>query len=381
MRLAYHIAGFFLAAFGVCAEPQRVDFWGEKLSLEDVLYRVEQEFYRGARGLVCEIPSFDDAPSAGPKLMELFNLPERDPLDQEWATKHAIAGCLGIIGYRPAIPSLLAALDREDDWRLVLLSARSLGLLGAETALPRLRELEDGYWYPPVREQAGLAREVIENRASYLPSEIRYVPSRHTGSGRSPESVHLHRLVFFGFGWGGRIPLSDEEVERIVAQRIEDGTYLEPTYRLGPDALRQPQLTFSLYWNPRGRFGRLFRIPDCGLYYAGGVLLGKDDGEFGGDLIFARPLIEPHRLMRDSVAAIHRVGDKVLVFPGQGHGTQNTMVYEVVEGANSMPRLRRWKLLPGGHNGSGWNAVGEFELWFGNGVFIVSNEGEVRMAR
>ena len=44
MRLAYHIAGFFLAAFGVCAEPQRVDFWGEKLSLEDVLYRVEQEF-------------------------------------------------------------------------------------------------------------------------------------------------------------------------------------------------------------------------------------------------------------------------------------------------------------------------------------------------
>jgi hypothetical protein len=108
--------------------------------------------------------------------------------------------------------------------------------------------------------------------------------------------------------------------------------------------------------------------------------LGKDDGEFGGELLFLREFSQPQYLLRWPIAAIHRIGERVLVIPGRGHGVSQTMVFEVVSNESETPTLRRWKVLPGGHHGSGLNDRGELELSFNLGNFIVSQDGDIRMA-
>lgn len=94
------------------------------------------------------------AMEAGPQLVTLLQargMPE---------SRAAAARALGQIGYRPAIPVLLAqAADFEDDWGLAYEVVEALGRLGGGEAL--LETVARDYWFEPVRFNAQRALNLM----------------------------------------------------------------------------------------------------------------------------------------------------------------------------------------------------------------------------
>jgi hypothetical protein len=64
------------------------------------------------------------------------------------------ASVLGFIGYRPAIPRLIALLD-DPDWHVVYASARALRWFQAREAIPALQRVAATHWLPDIRAFAG----------------------------------------------------------------------------------------------------------------------------------------------------------------------------------------------------------------------------------
>ena len=78
---------------------------------------------------------------------------------------------LGFIGYRPAIPKLIALLN-DDDWRVAFGAARALGWLEVADAVPGLTHLARHHWLPQVREAARDALAALRPNGAPLPKPI-----------------------------------------------------------------------------------------------------------------------------------------------------------------------------------------------------------------
>jgi len=86
-----------------------------------------------------------------------------------WDVRWGAARALGYIGYEDGAQPLIAALDNQDDWRLVFAAAESLGRLRAKAAIPRLREVAKNHWFPFVRKTARTALRSIDGENEYEP--------------------------------------------------------------------------------------------------------------------------------------------------------------------------------------------------------------------
>ena len=113
--------------------------------------------------LLASVASWGNAwRDAGPGVVPLLK-------HADWDVRRAAAETLGYIGYEEGAPALIEALSDAEDWSLVYAAAEALGRMKVASAVPALQRVATGHWFPPVREAARRALEVIAGRGATIP--------------------------------------------------------------------------------------------------------------------------------------------------------------------------------------------------------------------
>lgn len=182
----------------------------------------------------------------------------------DWRLRSAAATTLGRIGCAEAVPGLITALQNNNDWALAGAAAESLARLGAKGAIPALQQTAESHWYPPVRAMAAESVQVISGQAVF------------------PD---FQRPQMY-FGWYGNIAL-DRHVWEFSQTPPKASTALRLVRRLS--------CFIGNTWD-RSWLWRAYRVaktadkqlgqPDFGQAFGGGYLLGYDNGEWGGRIVY-----------------------------------------------------------------------------------------------
>jgi hypothetical protein len=277
----------------------------------------------------------EDARASGPAIVKQLGAPNH-------VVRTSAVRALGYIGWPEAAAHLLLLLSDPDDWSLVYASAESLGRLRVKSAVGELDRVARSHWYPPVRAAAGKAIEVIGGRDRY-PDEFQSGPALDFDVWQHvevpPSKAH---------------PAFSPEPDRLSAA----------------ECASQSVVVEWANWDwekNRPSFDRRKEKPTCGLRFGKGLLLGIDQGEFGGRL-FYREGKTTTLLLDENAHAIHRFGTGALVLTGLSHMSGNQgAVWRIDPGPDGRPIVRRWKTLPGSPERSGVLADGR--------VFISCREG------
>ncbi|UXI65783.1 HEAT repeat domain-containing protein [Tahibacter amnicola] len=237
------------------------------------------------------------AQSVGPQVLE--HLKSEDLDDRAYA-----ATVLGMIGYRPATPELIAA-TKSEDWRLVLVSVNSLGWLNAVEARPDVQRIARTHSLETVRRQAIQTLEVLDGRRTSVPNRV---PDPQSSTGafslvEHPFGTRRNACPNGPWRWNGRV------VEVPVEGKNGSGT--------------SPQTPSVTTMNLGGRVSSL-KVP-------GGRLVGNSQGEWGGGLYFETDGKEPQTLYERNVDAIVRGPDGVVAIGGLAHLTSDSGFVVAVE--------------------------------------------------
>jgi HEAT repeat protein len=299
---------------------------------------------------------------AGPGLVRCL---ERD----DWELRLDAARAIGDIGYIEGAPHLIKLLSESDDWRLVFVAAKSLGRLRAAEAVGPLTELSKSHWYPPVREAAKEAILVIEGQAAY------------------PENSSDPVGFLFEY----------DEYMRVEARSVPSSIGIGPQEAgqspvADPNSLDQKQLAKLVYEEQQGRsdvdgegrsvekYDTFKRVPQVGIRVSDGYLVGFDQGEFGGELLFI-DLAGKRTSLWENTQGVHKMPFGIVAVTGYGHLTNRGMLVKVFRGQDGTWQASRWKSLPGCPGGSVLLANGN--LWIGcgsNGCVELTPSGELKMA-
>ena len=289
-----------------------------------------------------------NAATAGPALLPWLN-------DDDWELRVGIARTLGFIGFSGAADALARCLANEDDWRLVWVSAQSLGRLQSKSALPALQQTARNHWYPPVREEARKAIRAIELGEAYT------------------SRWHVQNFPFEFF---------DYESVRMKQPRGQSGYSTGPTLVRELDQLDEVALAKVRYKvegdNSNNETSSRSTNPNCGLKLEHGLLLGVDQGEWGGELVFQGEHSPTRRLLGENTHAIHRLGSRIIALTGLCHITTNRgMVYRIIQTSNGQWQAVAWKSLPGAPRRSGRMKDGRlFVACCGADIFL-NSEGKL----
>ncbi|MBK8477343.1 MAG: hypothetical protein IPL39_13910 [Opitutaceae bacterium] len=175
----------------------------------------------------------------------------------------------------------IAALADQSDWHRVGAAADALALNGVIRAIPELQKVAESHWYRPVRRTAQRAVRVLHGKEPYLPEVD------EKGRFKTP----LQDL-----GWY----IEDEIKEWGNRSNRERST--SSFRRIGGELLRECRgyffpLIHEVEFRRPGRLpkrmaledaGIQFLRPQCAVSFAGGKLLGFNQGEWGCGLVFYR---------------------------------------------------------------------------------------------
>jgi HEAT repeat protein len=276
----------------------------------------------------------------------------------DWDLRVAAARALGYIGFVQAESALVATLSDVRDWRLPYVSAESLGRLHAQGALPALSKLKTEHWYPPVREAASKAIEVIEHGGQYT---SKFPPFNFP-------------LEFFAYRMLDGIDVTD---------------HLHPTIKTGADELTRSDLS-SLGYDAkrvgydsvehRWRESPIRAAPVCGLRVKGGVLVGSSRGEWGGELVYLDGRGAAHQVVPGNTNAVHRMPFGVVAVTGLAHLLMSEGVLYIIENSDTGFKARKWRMLPGAPKKSGFLEDGNLFIACDGGDIVITPAGEMRMA-
>jgi hypothetical protein len=295
---------------------------------------------------------------AGARVSELLNSSDR-------TVRVTAARTLGLIGYRPSASALTAILDDRDDWRLVYVAAEALGRLHATDARDALRATATTHWYPPVRDAAKAALDVLEASPS----------ATRSGSGR------FSALEFFDYEHAGRgySPCADR------------GHY--PAQPPPPEILDpagEPELARQLAydrevesWGEDGKHTRKQRtVPEVGVHVEAGWLVGSDQGEWGGELVLKPEIGSTKTVLKTNIASVHVLGDAgIVAVTGLAHLVSDEgCLYTVGCTSAAECSATQWKQLPGAPRSSWITESGELLVNTTQGSVLVAPDGSMRMA-
>jgi HEAT repeat protein len=248
---------------------------------------------------------------------------------------------LGYIGYDAAIPQIEQQL-RSPDWRVVYAAARSLGWLGAGDSIAALKRVAIGHWLPEVREQVQAAVDALKEGEKRL---------------AQPPSFDGRRLFFVGFTGG--------------AARY-----------FGVDTLRIQPLCNSRRWEWNGIQFSQPTSSTRSLTLGAGVLVGKDRGEFGGDLAWRPTGGEAQLLHKLNVVAIVPAEGGAIVLVGYRHMNiadgYAVRVSQRGDGGWSLSELAR---LPSTADALAAIRPNLFAAWSENRVVVFSDQEIVGLAK
>lgn len=293
------------------------------------------------------------AHTVGPKLSPLLQ-------SKNGETRVMVARTLGFIGYNQSNKELIKLLNDPSDIRLNLVAAKSLAMLNAKIAIPYLEKMVKNHWHPYIRSAASKAvKDIISDNT----------PKAHKGN--------FSELYFNFQDWS--YDQNNEYILPVIqtpsSKALERMTYKVRTFRdwrknasNKKERIKAPPRT-------------TLRKPTAGLQFNDGWLLGGNDGEFGGELVFKGTDEQAQLIIRKNIHGIFQLGDSYVAVTGLAHmGTNRGMVYKLTK-VNGNWQSAPWHALPGAPLDGGMTKDGELIISTnGAGVIILDKNGKFRMA-
>ncbi len=260
----------------------------------------------------------------GPEILKELN-----PLGDD--TGPCAALTIALIGYREGIPELRAALHCPTDWRLVAAAAEALGRLQSKEAEPELALVARNHWEPLVREVAQNAVDSLVGRHEY----------RKPGQGT--DCLEYDRLFIdqllkaHSEGW---YPTKDEIAREERAKRREQ-------LRVAWVRLISPPVRVVTYQSREGTLGREAwrHLPRHRIKFAGGLLLGYDEGEFGAGLIFVSKAGEARAFPMGNVTQLVPWNDGVIALTTEAM-IDTSRLYFVRARPDGAPTVAQFMRMP-----------------------------------
>jgi HEAT repeat protein len=299
---------------------------------------------------------WENGRAAGPSLVRLLD-------HKDWDTRVCAARCLEYIGYTNAGPHLIELLKNLDDWRLVFVSIESLQSLQVRDAVPALAVVSQTHWYPPVRKAALEAIEAIENKTNHE-------------SGKRPSGFEFC-LGFWAY-------------EHICADK-NTSSECEYGWR---DYIMDCARIFDHWWMMRLRYAmkQSFRdlgkeytktrivVPDVSIRVDNGYVVGRNRGEFGGELMFIGKHGKQTLLLQENTVDIHRMASGIVAVTGLNHMFNNRGGLYRISKDDTGWKAAKWKVLPGAPRYSRLLKDGDLFVACGGGNIRMSSVGDIRMA-
>jgi HEAT repeat protein len=274
----------------------------------------------------------EEGRSAGPEVARLLE-------SSDWDLRDAAARVLGLIGYGDAADALIGALSNEDDWELVEAAAESLGRTHALPALAALDRIARSHWDKGTRETAKKAGDVIRGKSQYVTLD--------------PDQIRQLRFFDRSRRQTGPLPKLNMGVGELSPAQLVAYAYRSDLHYSYPSGVASPATS--------------------GLMTDDGVLLGRDYGEFGGELVRFKPDGSVIKLLNQDTHGIHHLGSNTLALVGLAHMSFNSgMIYRVTGG-----HAERWKRLPGAPQASGFLEDGRLFIQCASGNVVVTADGRL----
>jgi len=314
---------------------------------------------------------------AGPAVMAIL---ERAPGLRPEAIK-----TLGYIGYQPAVPALVAALDDPVDVRVALASTAALGRLQATDALAALDRTASQHWYPPVRDAARQAASRIRTGANELarPREdnfaMEYFSDLADPDGLPTCKNHREAAV--------DEPAGTKLYARTSSRQLKRLSYASEvvSYGASDEAEQKAAGAKIIEVNPGNLMEhrqQIRQVPDVALRVEGGWLAGSSRGEWGGELVFIGDDGSSQRILDENVEDIFRLGTRLVATTGLAHLSMNNgALVELKKGADGRWTADTWRILPGAPAASFLvKPDGLLVKTMGRGAIVVNADGGMRMA-
>ena len=317
----------------------------------------------------------DRALAAAPPAMFAF--------DDAAALRVAAARALGAVGYRPAVPRLLEALDDPRDVRLNWAAAEALGRLAPAEATGALEGAAASHWYPPVRAQAASSLQAIRAGVPAVPEDeqawgrFESIPGVVEGCEAPPEGVQDAAKLYGGDEADAR------ELQRLRydSEVVSYGAADEDAQRAATPAGKTPIVNVTAD-NIVEHRQRIRIVPAVALPVPGGWLAGGNRGEWGGELMFLPATGTPVKLWDGNVEDIYRFGDGWVATVGIAHMSLNEgEVLKIARDAGGRWSATPWRTLPGAPFRSWPLPGGELLIdVYDGGTLLLSPDGRFRMA-
>lgn len=301
-------------------------------TLVDLLRSVPADDRYRMSAILDEITWFGPrAASAGPDLVRLLS-------DDDWDLRVDAGFALGEIGYDGAVPFLSRALDGPD-WRLSFEAARALGDLGATEAVPALKATAEHHWSRAVRAEAALAVTAIEQHARIKESKNDFRDAEYLAISGVTAQYAAGRCTTEQVKWEGKT-LTVKDVR---------------TWPV-PDLQKKPNFEMPGYETGK------YPVDD-------GWLIGRDEGEFGGELYFYDKAGKQSTLLGDNIRGIYMTSSGLVAVGGLAHLMgDHGRIYRITEAQDGSWQAAPFLELPS----APWNT-----MVLGDGTLIVITDGGV----
>lgn len=238
--------------------PNSVESHIEDIKYYKKYYKIDQNFsYAIRQTLKCLQALGESARDTGNHIMSFI-----EDSDLEWDytawmdIRVATAKTLGSIKYTPAEPALTKAAFALNDWAFSCSAVKALGQFGTETAKHTLKEIVEKHPFPSVRMaalEALTASNVEETRAF----------KKLSGSFHDNYSSYRVREKFND--------LTSNHVNALKLRMLRDK--IDKVYYRAGATGKVETMSFST-------------MPKFAVKYENGYLLGHDEGEWGGGLVY-----------------------------------------------------------------------------------------------
>lgn len=267
----------------------------------------------------------------------------------DWEVRVAAARTLGFIGYKKSSKKLISLLNTPNDWILVKVSVEALGMLQSNEAVPHLINIKENYWYSDVRDTAGLVIEKIKSNDLY---EIK----------TKYETTNQFWNTFFYYN---KINYSTKSI-------------LPEFMNLNKNKLAKDELSQIEYKYFHNYYGDVSRKPDIGIKVDNIMLVGRNSGEWGGELVLIDNKNNKKVLLIENVHGIHKVDNYVLVVTGLAHLDLNKGMIYRVDISKIDYKVEKWIRLPGAPKKSGVLLNGNIFVSCYGGDINISRDGRIQ---
>jgi len=266
--------------------------------------------------------------------------------DKDWDLRLGAIRTLGYIGYEPAAEELTKQLSCAEDWRAVLSAAGALARLHATQSIPELLRISNDHWYPPVRNIAAIAIDIIE----------------HYGQLESSYPAENFALEFFDYeNTGDKMEfLKSEDLGRL---------------KFSLEKPSEQPLTVGL----KDLAGEITNSVRKAVTLDGGFLVATDNGEWGGETAFVDSAGNSHTVVESNTEAIHKTPDGFLAVTGLSHLSMNHgVVYRLNSPKQGQWVAIKWRALPGAPIFSRMLTTADLLVSCTGGIVLVSLDGKMK---